>query len=392
MEMNVGSRFEARVRALTAQGVGVCDHPSGGAFFVPGTWPGDRGLLEVTALDRRYSHARLVTLLDPSPARVAVPCPHQGLGEGDCGGCPWMFAAYGAQLDEKVRSVRYQLARAGFSTETTAIHPIKGSEAVFGYRNRAQFKTDGRVIGYVSQKSRTIAPVSDCLVLDGATRALFHRLKDQLPNDAWLPGEGFDWNYLDIDGDTMLETLEVNRRRPFKQGNEGQNRFMAAWLAARLEPEARSAPLLELFAGSGNFTDGLSALGFTTICASEVAKKAVETLAARNLPGVTAVAADLFKPGVWNLLKKAMRAPEILVLDPPRAGFQHLPRFLREFPSIRTILYVSCDLPNFTRDAAQARKKGFALTEVQPLDLFPHTPHVELLGVFRKTTPPAARG
>lgn len=384
MKSDVGSRFEAVVRSLGAKGVGVCDHPSGGVFFVPGTWPGDAGRFEVTGRGGRYGHARLVALKAPSPHRVAAACPHQGLGAGECGGCPWMIASYGAQLAEKERLVRYQLARAGFSLDAVRLSPIKGSDRVFGYRNRAQFKTDGEVLGYVSPGSRTIAPVSDCPVLDVPTRALFHRLRGLLPNDDWLPGEGFAWNYLDVDGDTTPESLEVNRRRPFRQGNEAQNTWMKAWLREQLEAERRDTPILELFAGSGNFTGELAAMGFSRVCASEVAKKAVNILAARRLPGVTAVAADLFKPGRWAPLKQAMPAPEVLVMDPPRAGFKALPRFLSAFPSIRTILSISCDPANFTRDAALARKKGFHLSRVRPLDLFPHTPHVEVLGVLKR--------
>ncbi|VFQ42813.1 class I SAM-dependent RNA methyltransferase [Desulfoluna butyratoxydans] len=380
----VGSRFEGTIRSLGSKGFGVCDHPGGGVFFVPGTWPGDAGLFEITDCDKRYGHARLVELVRPSPHRLDPACPHHGFEKGLCGGCPWMFVSYEAQLREKERQVRYQLDRAGFSSTSTAIRSVMGSRAVFGYRNRAQFKTDGRTIGYVSPVTRTLVPVSDCPVLDGPTRALFHQLKGELPADAWLPGEGFAWNYLDIDSDTTLDALSLNRRRPFRQGNEAQNRIMKAWLKDRLHAEDRSVAIMELFAGSGNFTEEIAAMGFSQVCVSEVAGNAVLPLAERGLPGVTVVAADLFKPRTWADLAAVMPSPEILVMDPPRAGFSGLPRFLRMFPSIRTIFYISCDLPHFIRDVAQARKKGFSLTDLQPLDLFPHTPHVEVLGVLQK--------
>ena len=370
---------------MAARGVGVCDHPEGaGVFFVPGTWPGDVCVIDVVKVDKRYGDGRLVNLLEASQHRVAAPCPHQGVGEGECGGCPWMIASYETQLAEKEASVRYQLERSGFSADTTELLPIRPSEKVFGYRNRAQFKTDGEILGYVSQRSQTISPISDCLVLDEPTRALFHAMRNTLPNAAWIPEEGWPWNYLDMDSETTLETLEINRRRPFKQGNEGQNRFMKGWLRKHLADISRSTPVMELFCGSGNFTEVISGMGFQTICASEVSQKAVRTLDERGLSGVRAVAADIFKASRWHFLKKEMSEPEVLVLDPPRAGFVYLPRFLKHFPSIHTILYVSCDLANFARDAAQARKKGFTLTSVQPLDLFPHTPHVEILGVLNR--------
>ncbi|MCG8473233.1 MAG: hypothetical protein MI742_15440 [Desulfobacterales bacterium] len=380
-----GSQFKARVRAMAARGVGVCDHPDGaGVFFVPGTWPGDFCVFEIVKVERRYGEARLVRILETSSQRVTPLCPHQGVEEGACGGCPWMMASYESQLAEKKAAIAYQLERAGFLKETTELLPIEPSKGVFGYRNRAQFKTDGKVMGYVSARSQTIAPIEDCPVLDAPTRSLFHAMRKTLPNDAWLPGEGFHWNFLDMDSDTTMETLEVNRRRPFKQGNEAQNRFMKGWIEEQLSHVSRGTPVMELFCGSGNFTEVLSKMGFQNICASEVSKKAVEILSSKNFPGVFPVATNLFRAGSWNTLKKTMREPGVLVLDPPRAGFSLLPRFLKAFPSTHTLLYISCDLPHFIRDASQARKRGFFLKSVQPVDLFPHTPHVELLGLFKR--------
>src|SRR5262249_17136821 len=70
------------------------------------------------------------------------------------------------------------------------------------------------------------------------------------------------------------------------------------------------------------------------------------------------------------------------VVDPPRAGLS-MPvlRFLTA-PPIRRVVYVSCNPATFARDAAFLDRSGFRLQKVQPVDLFPQTSHVELVGLF----------
>jgi 23S rRNA (uracil1939-C5)-methyltransferase len=67
----------------------------------------------------------------------------------------------------------------------------------------------------------------------------------------------------------------------------------------------------------------------------------------------------------------------VLVLDPPRAGLS--PKLLAPLVELGAprIVYVSCNPRAAARDAAALTAAGWRLGPVQPLDLFPHTPHVE---------------
>lgn len=70
------------------------------------------------------------------------------------------------------------------------------------------------------------------------------------------------------------------------------------------------------------------------------------------------------------------------VVDPPRVGLsQPVRRFLTE-RKIKRLVYVSCDPATFARDAAFLCHSGFALRSVSPVDLFPQTSHVELVGLL----------
>ena len=70
---------------------------------------------------------------------------------------------------------------------------------------------------------------------------------------------------------------------------------------------------------------------------------------------------------------------EIVVIDPPRRGCSR--EVLKNIIKIKPeqILYVSCDMPTLARDIKYITEKGYNLKEAQPIDMFPHTSHIECL-------------
>lgn len=83
-----------------------------------------------------------------------------------------------------------------------------------------------------------------------------------------------------------------------------------------------------------------------------------------------------------EVLKEASGNHVGIVLDPPRYGchpavIKNLARF-----RVRKVVYVSCNPVSFARDAALLAAEGFRLLRVRPVDLFPQTSHVEVVGVF----------
>lgn len=382
--------FTAHITHLSKKGHGVARDPAGKTIFVRGAWPGDACELKPVlrpVKNRHYGYARIVKILSPSPDRVVPPCQHLGTKEGQCGGCPWMIAAYTAQLKQKSRRVRFVFEKLGLELKTGVIKPIQPSPKTLGFRNRAQFKTDGKVIGYVSEGTNTIAPIENCVILNGTMQTHLARLKAELPNGAWEPGEGHAWHFIDLDDETDLSKITIDSRRPFKQGNTLQNAVMKRWLAERLADHSGKEPVLELFCGSGNFTEVIARVGFRKVLAVEVDGRQVETLRAKNLANVTVINLDLSSNDAWTVLHNSLPEAEILVLDPPRAGLKRKNVLLDRFKALKWIYYISCDVTHFAHDAKYFEKRGFQVKEIQPVDLFPHTPHVETLAVFQRQAP-----
>ena len=381
-------KFTGEVTHLSQKGLGVVRNEQEGiSYFVFGTWPGDRG--EFKVIDRplnnkKYGYARLVQLIESSSQRRQPDCVFLGADEDSCSGCPWMIANYGSQLEQKRNRLIYAMKRVGFDTAQLHVPEVQPSPQLYGYRNRFQVKTDGEKLGFVAEGSHKIAPVGDCIVLNDTCRNLLQRMLKSLPREDWAPGVGFDWNFIDLDDELLTEHIQLNQKRPFKQGNNTQNEWIKTWLRTKLKENVNIGKVVELFCGSGNFTEVIAESGCNEVIAYESSLDAIKRLRAKNLAKVDARPIDLFKPFIWKILRKSIADADTLVLDPPRAGLKNMKGFFEHFIALRTIYYISCDPETFACDAWAFAKKGWQINEIQLVDLFPHTPHVETLVVLRK--------
>ena len=85
------------------------------------------------------------------------------------------------------------------------------------------------------------------------------------------------------------------------------------------------------------------------------------------------------------LAGKELAAFDAVVFDPPRAGAAEQARAIAETGRPELVVAVSCNPSTFARDARTLADGGYHLAAVTPIDQFPWTTHVELVGVFNKT-------
>ena len=155
--------------AVDGAGIGKVD---GVAFFVKDAVMGDRVLIKIMKMKKRYGYGRLLEVLEPSSCRIEPRCEYYR----QCGGCQIQAMNYGQQLEFKEKKVRDNLERIGgfsFSDKITSneqgilFHPIIGMEEPFFYRNKAQFPIgtdkDGRIVtGFYAARSHQIIPNRKC--------------------------------------------------------------------------------------------------------------------------------------------------------------------------------------------------------------------------------------
>ena len=381
-------KFKGTITHLSQKGLGVVKNDQNNiSYFVYGTWPDDIGEFEVLNKplnNKKFAYAKLITLTDPSAQRQTPACSYATLEENACTGCPWMIADYTSQLEQKRNRFIYAMKRAGFDTALLNIGAIHPAPHLYGYRNRCQVKTDGVSLGFVSENSYQIAPINDCIVLNDSCRNLLQTTIQQLPSTAWQTDTDQDWNFIELDDDMQTDEICINQKRPFKQGNTQQNEWMQAWLRQRLAQNPHLGKVVELFCGSGNFTQIIAESNCTAIIAYESEHGAIQKLQAKNIDKVMPQVTDLFYPFVWKKLQKNVIDAETLVLDPPRAGLKKHQGFFASFAALKTIYYISCNPETFARDAWFFNQNGWSITDIQLVDLFPHTPHIEALVEFKK--------
>ena len=139
--------------------------------------------------------------------------------------------------------------------------------------------------------------------------------------------------------------------------------------------------VLDLFCGLGNFTLPIARAG-VSVHGLELSASAVD-MARHNARGN-----DLARLATFAVANLHERHPEDLaaydkvVLDPPRSGAG--PCLAELAQPARRIVYVSCNPTTFASDASVLESVGFGLARAGVYDMFPHTGHVEVLGVFER--------
>ena len=385
--MSDDDRLEIDITTLSSEGDGIGRDETGRVVFVPFTAPGDRVRVRVTSRRKRFLRASVETLLVPGEARAEPVCAVYG----SCGGCSWQHVSYDAQLEAKARQVRDALERIAKLT-APAIETIP-SPTPYAYRARARVVREGERVGYRRRRSRALCSITRCPVLtEPAERALRALAEDpEAEPGEWELAAGSAASeparrtpVAAAEGGRVLleaggDRLEVSPG-VFYQANLGLHE---ALIAAVLDAAGTGALALDLYAGAGFFTLGL-ARGFERVVAVESASAAVRDCR-RNLEAAGHGNALVVPGRLEDVAQEAPLVslrPEVVVLDPPRAGLgEPLAAWLADRGADR-VVYLSCDPATLARDVGVLAERGYRLTRLQAFDLFPQTPHVEALAVL----------
>ncbi len=373
--------FTSQVEYLSGKGDGVVVCEDGHTYFVPGSWPGDVIVFRVDQTpneNEKFGYASLEEIITPSPERVIPKCKYQGHEVGKCGGCPWMIGNYSSQLKHKEYRVKYLLEKSQLVTGATSLDQIVPSPKKYGYRNRCQIKCDGEIVGFVSAKSNKIVQIDECIVLNEKTSNLLMNATAK----AWQAKTTHAVNYIDLDETMNDSEIFLNKKRAFAQGNNDQNEFMKTWIKNALSKIENKTSILELFAGSGNFTEVISKCSFETIFAAEANGPGIKKLIQKNIPKVKPIAMDLYRKTNFNNLPPKAFEVSTLLVDPPRDGLGASKNIIPLLSKLNTIVYISCNPETFVKDLRFIKTQGFTLKYIAPIDMFPHTHHVELLSIL----------
>jgi tRNA/tmRNA/rRNA uracil-C5-methylase (TrmA/RlmC/RlmD family) len=144
--------------------------------------------------------------------------------------------------------------------------------------------------------------------------------------------------------------------------------------------------VLDLYAGAGLFGGALApAVGGSgrVVCveADEGACAAAEANLA-GLPQAEVWQGEVDAEGLTGLLEELGGAPDVVVLDPPRAGAGPAVSRVLAGTGARAVVYVACDPASLGRDVAAFAAAGYRLTALRAFDAFPMTAHVECVALL----------
>ena len=340
---------------------------------------------------KRYVSAIVTEVVEPSPHRVAAPCPYFG----PCTGCQWQHIDYRHQLTLKREAVEVQLRRYD-ELEDIPVSDTIPSPQTFGYRNHARFavRQQGSLV-FTNRITRSFVKIDECMLMDpwinGTLRALQGRsgettglsIRYGVNTGEWLVQPAL------TSPDVPLATGQSHYRErilgsPFRiaspsffQVNTKQTERLALLVRDRLQLTGDET-LVDAYAGVGTFSV-LLAPSVRKVIAVEESESAVKD-AAINTLGLDNL--EFIQGRTEDVLATLGSTPDAIVLDPSRVGCgpAALEAVVQMAP--RRLVYVSCDPETLARDLQVLATGGLSVQSVEPIDMFPQTHHVECVATL----------
>jgi 23S rRNA (uracil1939-C5)-methyltransferase len=397
------------------------------AVFVPFVLPGERVEAEIIHGKASFARGSVSQLVARSPERVEAACPYFER----CGGCHYQHIPYERQLEFKsaiLRETLQRIAKVDLKSEIK-LH----ASPPWNYRNRTRLQvrtTPEFTLGYFRFASHEFLGVERCPISSPLINRVMARLIELKGSDCPASIEELElfadagderllaWVFCGRDSDPAAlqrwaeavrrEVPEIigfaffpSRRRsddeesqdlnPLAQSGTPEllyrvqdaeyrvsagaffqvNRHLVSELVATVTGGASGALALDLYAGAGLFSVPL-ARKFHHIFAVEASQTSYVDLVHNAPANVKAVRAR-----IEDYLRPARKCPDVIVLDPPRAGVgKTVTRLLVELAAPR-VRYVSCDPSTLARDLVPLVAAGYRIEEAHLFDLFPQTYHIE---------------
>jgi 23S rRNA (uracil1939-C5)-methyltransferase len=397
---------------------------SGKTVFVPGTLPGE--LIEAAiATDRRsFATGELKTIVEASGERVTPGCEYVPR----CGGCQYQHANYPFQLQMKLDILQETLMRAHVPVPD-AIATVTGPG--WAYRNRIRLHVMRDALAYRQRRSHRPLPVSHCPIAapileqamaavsqakdlgtlceevefftngeqdqllislfpgpnqrlepqaaEGMLEPLAEKLRMEIPLltgvGLFLPQAVVHW------GEHSLTYTVAGIPFLVSLGSFFQvNRFLLPELIELVVKDRQGKLAWDLYSGVGLFA---RALKFENVTAVESEGFSGGDLR-KNLEGGQY---RVIRSGTLEFLRShpaAREKPELIVVDPPRAGLGKDVCAPLAKVGAANITYISCDPATLARDLQLLLQSGYRIESMHLVDLFPQTFHMETVTFLKR--------
>ena len=379
-----------------ARGIARVD---GKPFFIENALPNETVIASIIKEKKNFIEGETIDFITKSNDRIIPICPYYD----ECGGCNIMHLDYDSQLKFKENKVKEVLKK---FCNYDNVKSIIGTNQ-YNYRNKItlQVKED---IGYYKKKSYDLVVIDKCYIADEKINNIINKLKNiDLSNinqivirttnkESMLVFYGkkvinLDVNKFDVNTIVCIadKSYILKGKGYIEEEIKGIKYVISPTSFFQVNTNGMinlydkvleycglngNENLLDLYCGTGTIGIYLSKYCnkvFGIELNKEAIKDALINKKINNLNNID------FKSGdVKEVLKNNNFIPDIIVVDPPRAGLDK--RVIEQIISLKPkkLVYVSCDVITLARDL-NLLKEYFDINEVTPVDMFPNTYHVE---------------
>lgn len=385
MQINDRAIVKIESVAFGGDGIGRINHF---VVFVPFASEGDELEIIVTQVKKKFLRGRIFRILTPSPRRVRPLCPYYGA----CGGCRYQHLDYEYQLAVKKKQVEDVFSKIGKIAHPPVSEMI-ASPKFYHYRGKAQVHVEGasggRRVGFLDVSGANLLDIESCAIMDESINEQLRVFKGKMPVRNLKSTRLTIWS-----ADNPQQTrkgqavVRMVKNRTFLVPPEGffqSNLYLTDRLVdevCRMAAAEKADTLVDAYCGCGLFSVFVSPLA-RKIIGIEWDEQSVR-FAGKNAENMGVVNAEFLCGDVATVLKNnflhAGRKMDALILDPPRSG---CPKNVLEaiaFLRPQRIIYISCNPATQARDARFLLANGYILKNLLPLDMFPQTEHIEVIG------------
>lgn len=372
-----------KIEKIVFGGYGLARSAEGKIIFVEGGYPGETVEAELFQENKNQAFARVKQVLDVAAYRVRPQC----TAFGKCGGCDWQAVDYRTQVEWKKQIVIDAFARQ-WRQPPQAIEfllQVQPAEDFYHYRNRTQLHGTSQGIGYFKKNSNDIVYIDECPILSSPLQEKLKKYLEgkRFQTDAAKFGAPFKVEWEQGDGEISETYNAPNAVQGFSQVNRMQNEVLKKTVYQRIQSFQRGSGVLwDLYGGSGNLSRGLLSFFPKILCVDLHNQGEPYEQSKRNQS--FACIQEPVRLFLRKSEESAAAAPDVILLDPPRAGVEKEVLLKLKKLNIRQWAYVSCNLSTLLRDLKNLEGSGkkAKISSIDLIDMFPQTFHIELLVCF----------
>jgi len=370
--------------AFGGEGVGRVDNF---VVFVPFAAPEDELEVEIVQLKKKFARGKILQIVKPSPMRVSPLCRYYK----QCGGCCYQHVNYEYQLEIKKKQVEEVFRKIGKIT-TPPVLEIKAAPKVYNYRGKAEFHSvrthNDFKIGFLDVSGSEIVDIERCEIMEETINeelcALRGNIQLQRNKDASITiWSGFLANQKDV-----VTRMAKGKKFLVDRGGFFQtNLYLTDQLVdevCRLATSKEINTLIDAYCGSGLFSIFLAPYS-QRVVGIEISEKSVKyaqiNAANADVKNIRFVQGKVENILPWEFLS-SKKESNLIVLDPPRSGCSE--SVLKAITGLnpQNVIYVSCNPTTQARDIKYFNEHGYALLSLLPVDMFPQTEHIEVIGLL----------